>query len=210
MEAIFEKDGVKIFYDDNPIDPRKDCDNLGTMVCFHKRYNLGDKHNIIRDNFSGWSEMRASIEANIGPCVILPLYLYDHSGITMNTTGFSCPWDSGTVGFIYCSEASAKEEGIDPDKLEAYLIGEVATYDQYLRGEVYGFVQEMPPQYSVDRNHRVCKDGYALFRLVEASVKDAELVVDALNEHDPGEPDSCWGFYMEPEELADAVLKGEL
>ena len=23
--------------------------------------------------------------------VILPLYLYDHSGITMNTTGFSCP-----------------------------------------------------------------------------------------------------------------------
>ena len=27
--------------------------------------------------------------------VILPLYLYDHSGITMNTTGFSCPWDSG-------------------------------------------------------------------------------------------------------------------
>lgn len=33
--------------------------------------------------------------------VILPLYLYDHSGITMNTCGFSCPWDSGQVGWIY-------------------------------------------------------------------------------------------------------------
>ena len=35
--------------------------------------------------------------------VILPLYLYDHSGITMNTCGFSCPWDSGQVGWIYAS-----------------------------------------------------------------------------------------------------------
>ena len=29
--------------------------------------------------------------------IVQPLYLYDHGGITMNTTGFSCSWDSGQV-----------------------------------------------------------------------------------------------------------------
>ena len=31
---------------------------------------------------------------------ILPLYLYDHSGITMNTTGFLEAWDTSKVGCI--------------------------------------------------------------------------------------------------------------
>jgi hypothetical protein len=69
---------------------------------------------------------------------ILPLYLYDHSGITMNTTGFSCPWDSGQVGVIFMSPQTVAKEGIsDP---EGYLKGEVKTYDQYLRGEVFGYI----------------------------------------------------------------------
>ena len=209
MEAIFEKENVKIYIDEDPEDPRS-WDNVGTMVCFHGRYELGDKHEIDQDKFGTWDEMRACIEANIGPCVILPLYLYDHGGITMNTTGFSCSWDSGAVGFIYCSEATAKEEGIEPDKLEARLIGEVAVYDQYLRGEVYGFIQDAPPQYSVDYNTRIFKGEEILFRIVDASASQAEFLIDALNAFDPGESDSCWGFYMEPEELANAVLKGEV
>ena len=209
MEAIFEKEDVKIYIDEDPEDPRS-WDNVGTMVCFHKRYNLGDKHNIKHDNFSDWSEMRAGIEANSGPCAILPLYLYDHSGLTMNTTGFSCPFDSGQVGFIYCSEARALNEGIEFNKLEERLVGEVAVYDQYLRGELYGYVREAPPQYSVDRNHRICKGGNVLFRIVDATAIQADFITDALNAFDPGDPDSCWGFYMDPEELANAVINGEM
>ena len=41
----------------------------------------------------------------IGLCkskvAILPLYLYDHSGLTMSTNDFGDRWDSGCVGFIY-------------------------------------------------------------------------------------------------------------
>ena len=81
--------------------------------------------------------------------IILPLYLYDHGGITMNTTGFSCPWDSGQVGWIYCTkEDFIKETGytekelFEEGKAEALLKGEVETYDQYLTGDVYGFVLE--------------------------------------------------------------------
>lgn len=35
---------VKVERDLEPINPRKDDDHSGEMVCLHKRYNLGDKH----------------------------------------------------------------------------------------------------------------------------------------------------------------------
>lgn len=34
---------IRIEYDDDPMHPRKDMDNLGTMVCWHGRYELGDE-----------------------------------------------------------------------------------------------------------------------------------------------------------------------
>jgi hypothetical protein len=82
--------------------------------------------------------------------VILPLYLYDHSGITMSTGAFSCPWDSGEVGFIYVSMERARQEfgGLNTGsgtaeevraRAESYLKGEVETYDQYLTGDVWGY-----------------------------------------------------------------------
>ena len=92
--------------------------------------------------------------------LILPLYLYDHSGITMSTGRFSCPWDSGQVGWIYCTKAEAiKEFASEWKNGELIKLGkrltkkardlafkaleqEVATYDQYLTGDVYGFVIE--------------------------------------------------------------------
>lgn len=73
---------------------------------------------------------------------VLPLYLYDHSGITMKTSPFSCPWDSGRVGFIYISkEKAAKEFGanVTPEFMYAHLDVEVKEYDAYLRGEVYAW-----------------------------------------------------------------------
>ena len=38
--------------DDILISPREVNDNFGTMVCFHRRYQLGDSHNYIdKDDF---------------------------------------------------------------------------------------------------------------------------------------------------------------
>lgn len=78
--------------------------------------------------------------------ITLPLYLYDHSGITMNTTGFHCGWDSGQVGWIFCTGADALHEWGNKrltkrviEKAEACLKAEVETYDQFLTGQVYGF-----------------------------------------------------------------------
>jgi len=73
--------------------------------------------------------------------VILPLYLYDHSGLTMNTVGFSCPWDSGQVGWIYATHDDIRNEygSLDVEKAENLLCAEVEVYDYYLKGQCYGF-----------------------------------------------------------------------
>jgi hypothetical protein len=76
---------------------------------------------------------------------MLPLHLYDHSGITMSTSGFSCPWDSGQVGWIYMPwmtavrEWSGTDEEIRAKALDC-LKAEVKEYDQFLTGDVWGYV----------------------------------------------------------------------
>lgn len=136
----FEHNGhtVKILTDYDPINPREDYDNLGTMVCFHRRYNLGDKH-----EFSVEEAKKFAARKDV---IALPVFLYDHSGITINTTGFSCPWDSGQIGFIYITKEKARAEygwklitEKRRQKLFQYLRNEVETYDQYLTGDIYGF-----------------------------------------------------------------------
>lgn len=77
----------------------------------------------------------------------LRLFLYDHSGITMNTTGFSCGWDSGQVGWIFCTHKQVLESQPSwkyitrsrSEQVETWLKGEVKTYDQYITGSVYEF-----------------------------------------------------------------------
>ena len=167
---------LEIVQDTDPMNPRKEWDNLGTMVCFHKRYDLGDKHDYRTEDYDGWDELKEGIETNEGEIVILPLYLYDHSGITISTSSFDCRWDSGQVGFIFVSKYKIlKEYGkeMDTETIEKYLEGEVETYDQYLTGDIYGY--------------RISK------------VTECELG----HEHKE-EVDSCWGFYGEEECMTEA------
>jgi len=140
------KDGTKlmIVHDDIGDSPRE-WDNLGTMVCFHKKYRLGDEHEYKAGDFNSAEEIEDQIYKDHDALIVLPLYLYDHGGITMNTTGFSCIWDSMPVGFIYISKAKARAEysvkrisKILKKRIEQYLVSEVSIYDMYLMGEVYG------------------------------------------------------------------------
>jgi len=129
---------LEVVQDTNPYSPRED-DNLGTMVCFHKRYELGDKTDYRSEDYDSWDELKEGIIKNEGEVVILPLYLYDHSGITISTSPFGCNWDSGRIGFIFMSKHKIKKEEIDETKVEQYLIDEVKVYDQYLTGDVWGY-----------------------------------------------------------------------
>lgn len=154
---IYKDYKIHIVEDFDPINPRTDRDNLGTMVCFHRRYALGD-------NNHGWHDVETFLEYINQPpvshkrkikLVALPLYLYDHSGITMSTNDFSMfdpgGWDSGQVGVIYITAEKIEEEyGWKKltkkriEKIKEILKAEVEEYDQYLKGDVYGCKIEAP------------------------------------------------------------------
>jgi hypothetical protein len=109
------------------------------------------------------------IDAALEGYVILPLYLMDHSGISMSVGSFGCPWDSGQVGWIICDkETIEKEFKGDRDLAEKCLLAEVMTYDDYLTGNVYGFIVEE---------------------------RDFDEERDEDDDEDWEQTDSCWGFY---------------
>ena len=140
---------LEIYADDDPLDPRKEWDNFGHMVCAHRQYQLGDEQ-LDTSGFSSWDEVADYLEAERGAVIILPLYLFDHSGlsISVGSSHFRmCDpqgWDWGQVGFIYATMDDVTKEYGDtmPEsirKAEELLCTEVDTYDKYLTGEVYGF-----------------------------------------------------------------------
>ena len=197
--ASNEQYRLDVIYDEAARSPRE-WSNLGTMVCFHGRYDLGDKHDYsgpkdfllslllehenellagacpdvlsrlfyywknhdgandalclellnmaeelthsrLGDSFPAdklgqviakddpawlWEMVEEELSSGeflgiveyLGKYVILPLYLYDHGGITMSTGAFSCSWDSGQVGWIYAEKKKFIEEtGYTKDEL---------------------------------------------------------------------------------------------
>lgn len=138
------KHTIKIVYDTCNESPRE-LDNLGTIFSAHRTVTgeeqaTGEYNSLEEEFFS---------THNKNEIIYLPVYLYEHSGITINTTGFSCPWDSGQLGYIFVDKKKVREEfgwkRISPQRekqIQKYLKGEIETFDQYLRGEVYGFIVE--------------------------------------------------------------------
>lgn len=136
---------VRTYYDDSPDDPRN-WDNFSKMICIHKDHPyLGDKHDYKSVNYNSWDELKEQIETDHKVGVILPLYLYEHSGITISTSPFGCNFDSGQVGWVFCTQESMGTSFIKTcgqdliERCEVLIKGEVEYYDQYLRGEVYGY-----------------------------------------------------------------------
>ena len=144
-----------------PQNPREDFEPLGTIAYKHSRYDLGEEE--ISDPIE-WLEEKLGLQSKgeysderlaeleerfFEKYIALPLYLYDHSGITMATTPFGCRWDSGKVGYIYQTKEKIREwydwkviTAKRREQIEKYLEVEVNEYDQYLTGEVFRFKVE--------------------------------------------------------------------
>ena len=200
MEAleVWENKGerLKIYHDDDPQDMR-DFDNLGIMLCAHGRYTLGDEQ----------FESREAIDnrlVELNPVIKIPLWLLDHSGLAMQTGSFisdAQQWDSGQVGWIVATKKDILDcfTGYDKDgkrepmrqllsprmikDAERILRNEVADYDNYLQGNVYG---------------------YELSEVTKCTTAGFE------DEEHEKEVESCWGFYPMKGEDASDVIKGAI
>ena len=157
---------INICYDDDAGNPRKMFDNLGTLYTAHRRYRPEkefDEHFDIDKVFDGRiGNFRGSF---LKEYIALPVYLYEHSGTTVSTSPFSCPWDSGFFGIIAVPLDKVRREygwkSITAERrkrIEEYLQGEIKTLDDYYTGEVFGY--RITPE-----------------------------------DDDSNELDSCWGFY---------------
>ena len=140
---------IEVHYDEDPSNPR-DWDNLGTMVLFWNRYNLGDEKTDPTGEYK-MSKEEAQEFCNRKDIISLPIFVYEHSGITIRTSNAGYPFndrfDAGCGGYIYITKEKIRKEygwkNITKKRAEQiakYLEGEVETYDEYLTGQVYGFI----------------------------------------------------------------------
>lgn len=217
-----------------PEDPREMWHTPSHMLCWHRRYSIGDTHNYntpedfikeLAEEYVSLSKLREivlrgrdgvrviekngkfllveswhgedyeiaaedtceklftnetkndileALHCSLVPLVqesqevaILPIYLYDHSGLEMRTTDFADRWDSCQVGWIYITKLDFLRETQNSDesqwqrKAVEFLQKEVAVYSDYLYGNIYGYVE-----YSKEEDGNWKETG-----------------------------DSCWGFY---------------
>tara|TARA_R100000656_G_scaffold104176_1_gene75925 strand:+ start:3554 stop:4354 length:801 start_codon:yes stop_codon:yes gene_type:complete len=125
--------------------PREEMENVGTMVCFHGKYRLGDRdHGIDPAEFDGWDDVEKFFREEMGAAVVLPVYMIDHGGVAVSTEPYGDPWDSGQVGFIFATMEKIQEAiPLSDDPLgaaENILYNEVVTYSSYLQGDVWEWV----------------------------------------------------------------------
>lgn len=137
--------------------------------------------------------------------------MYDHSGITIYPIGKASEeypmdpggWDSGCLGLAYVTEKSWREmqgDDADPNELEEseervgfgrvtvqmprvrkYMLGEIEEYDDWLRGNVWGYVITKPCPHPEE--HYSPRD-------VSKTPDDNLIAACPHAEH----VDSCWGF----------------
>lgn len=182
MEPILTEDlpygfTLEIYYDDYCENPREMFDHAATMAILSDGYKgIGDKNgdkallDAIRESKyykDAWDESGGRYELDLGyypdlkkalirckDIYVLPIFIYDHSGITINTTGFSCKWDSGLGGIIFITrERYMKEMGVKRVKVkdvEKLLKTEVEEMDDYLTGQCYGYILRDPDGEDVD------------------------------------------------------------
>lgn len=166
---------IEVIYDECPESPRR-WDNLCHIICIRGDWDISDEGLSF-----GRDEAIEKIEELKGreDVVIKPVYMYDHSGQTISLRDFGDRWDSGICGFIYASKEEVFKECMNiteenwKERVYEIMEGEIEIYDQYIRGEVYGF--RVYKEYTEQHKNMRTEETWYTTELEEI--------------------DSCWGFY---------------
>lgn len=192
---------LEIFIDELPDCPRTNFSNLCTMICFHRNYALGDYHKfssaedffrelcyeVLGESYQttknlNYTNMLQMLTQSEKIC-IKQLNLYAHSGLSISISNdypYNDRWDAMPVGFIYITKEKIFQNcmGVTEENWLQYanklIENETKTYDQYLRGESYGYKLT-----STKIKQDKCPHCGKL-------VKEYEVTE---------EEDCCWGFY---------------
>lgn len=186
---------IQIAYDLDPESPRE-WDNLGIMACWHRRDNYGDVQPGINPldymiKVMNEKQQRDNLYKNIPAGkvqqmferdnLVIPIMAYEHGGITIRAYDYgNFPdqmWDCGQLGFIYVSKDKIRAEYGNAgkkslEKARQCLLSEIKTYDDYLTGQVYGFI-------ITDKNDEEVDSCWGFYGL-DYCIQEAKDVVEYL------------------------------
>lgn len=135
---------IVIMRDKDAPNPREEWDNLFTIHSACPRYLSSDNGAFNPVVSYGKSPDEAKFTS--GVCAF-PFYAYIHGGMALSMNPLGDRWDSGCAGFIYVNKAKfCKEFGLKRfSRKRAFKIAEdeIATLDQYVNGEVFGYVEQI-------------------------------------------------------------------
>lgn len=145
-ESIAERNGLTAYVEQEEYleNPREEWDHAGHMICWHRRYDLGDKK--LTREFPTPEDFQEWWEQNGKGGLCFGLSLLDHSGLHMYMGhgahwSDAQGWDSGPIGYIYITRAEIQKEWGkskgNTARARKCLEAEVTEYDQYLTGDVW-------------------------------------------------------------------------
>lgn len=121
-------------------DSPRNWDNLGLMVLSHKQYDFPNDVKVNFGDFFNWEEVKKHLKKEHKAIHILPVQIYDHSGVRLYVGTTHDRWDGGQVGFVFTTEEQIKKSGqesLTAKEIKKILTGEVDIYSKYVNGEVY-------------------------------------------------------------------------
>lgn len=174
-KIIYKNYSIAINNSDYQDDPRKFNDYIGSLALYHKRYTLAKEDNLTIDE-------AYEIESS-NNYICLPVYGYDHGGLTVSTSKFSCPYDSGKLGITYVSKEKLKVmynvkriSNKLKNKIIEYLENELAEYNCYLTGDIYDIII-----YDAEDNEL---DSFSGFYGYDRALAEAQSYIDSRTEYD--------------------------
>lgn len=189
---------IRVEYDDDAESPRTAWDNVTAFWSdgMHRRYNF---HEAAADEVLARIKSAMPVpdelledgsdveiiqwlmenQTPVSSYVIMPVYMYDHSGLSFSTGGFSCGWDSGTIGFMM----------VDVERWDVQHGGEWSV--------------EAATQRIVDEVQDL--DNYHVYGACGYVIETCEGC-ECCGHIEWVEEDSCWGFYGDPEERKAALI----
>ncbi len=189
VEKSGYKHTIKLYPDCHAEDPRDWDGHISTFALTHKRYNMANEFNWLNFNdYNSFDEVLEAVKEREKIVAYRWVRGYEHGSLVLSLSAagqFSCPWDSGWMGFIFVTEESMKEnyptlprddwEKTANEAIEA----EFKTYNAYVVGDVYC--------YRITGD--LCDDSCCGYYSSEDAISEAESIVDAVVKHKLEEAD---------------------
>lgn len=209
--------------------PRLEWDNFGTMICWSRRYCLGDRHrfpdskafllHIAKNNDPEFESSCAgdlqggttdTTEEDVKSYLLsaldtytywLPVYFYDHSVFAVSTVPFADKWDSGQCGYIYVTKVQAATEYLHDNSSAGADADKEAELRQWALSILKAEVQTYNA-YLIGDMWGVC---FETFYDAKRPEDTGSTWVPFHSENRLSIADQVWGYYGEKEALESMI-----